>query len=366
MVLTLKIVDPPADLQEESRQIFDEEGGTIGRRAGNTWRLPDGLVSGQHATISFQYGAFSIIDTSTNGVLVDGARDRLEFGRSHRLRSGDVIGIGPYVIRVSVTPTADDEDATIIAPQTAVRSARPSQSETTAHPRILVSQTNSSHASDRRTTLPSEGTFVKTLVITDLVASTRMTEELGDSRASEIFSSQDRLARDLLAQHNGIEVDKTDGFLLFFDRPIEAVHFSLAYHQALDELSKEVGFQVATRVGIHLGEVVVRKNTDEDIARGANGVEVEGFAKPFTARLMALAVGKQTLLSHSVFDVARRAAVGLESEYGELRWVAHGSYLLKGVEDPIDVFEVGVEGVGPLTAPPGNGKAKRAPAKGTL
>ncbi len=366
MVLTLEIVDPPADLQEESHQIFDEEGGTIGRRAGNTWRLPDSLVSGQHATISFQYGAFSIVDTSTNGVFVDGARDRLEFGRSHRLRSGDVIGIGPYVVRVSVTPTADDEDATIIAPQRAVRSARPSQPETTAHHSILVSGTRLSHASDRRATLPPEGTFVKTLVITDLVASTRMTEELGDSRASEIFSSQDRLARDLLAQHNGIEVDKTDGFLLFFDRPIEAVNFSLAYHQALDELSKEVGFQVATRVGIHLGEVVVRNNTDEDIARGANEVEVEGFAKPFTSRLMALAVGKQTLLSHSVFDVARRAAVGLESEYGELRWVAHGSYLLKGVEDPVDVFEVGVEGVGPLTAPPGSEKAIRAPAKGTL
>lgn len=365
MVLTLEIVDPPADLQEESHQTFDEEGGTIGRRAGNHWRLPDSLVSGQHATISFQYGAFSIIDTSTNGVFVDGARNRLELGRSHRLRSGDVIGIGPYVIRVSVTPTADDEDATIIAPQTAVRSARTSQSETTV-PRILVSRTHASDASDQRTTLPPEGTFVKTLVITDLVASTRMTEEVGDSRASEIFSSQDRLARDLLAQHNGVEVDKTDGFLLFFDRPIEAVHFSLAYHQALDELSKEVGFQIATRIGIHLGEVIVRKNTDEDIARGANEVEVEGFAKPFTARLMALAVGKQTLLSHSVFDVARRASVGVKSEHGELRWVAHGSYVMKGVEDPVDVFEVGVEGIGPLTAPPGGEKAKRAPTKGTL
>ena len=46
---------------------------------------------------------------------------------------------------------------------------------------------------------------------------------------------------------------------------------------------------VVTRVGIHLGEIVVRKNSDEDVARGANAVEVEGLAKAFTARLMALA-----------------------------------------------------------------------------
>ena len=67
-------------------------------------------------------------------------------------------------------------------------------------------------------TLPPEGTLVKTLVITDLVASTRMTEELGDAKSSEIFGKQDRLARDLLVRHNGIEVDKTDGFLLRWSR----------------------------------------------------------------------------------------------------------------------------------------------------
>ena len=214
--------------------------------------------------------------------------------------------------------------------------------------------------------LPPEGTLLKTLAITDLVASTRMTQELGDAKASEIFAKQDRLARNILAQHNGIEIDKTDGFLLFFDRPIEAVNFCLDYHQALAELSKEVGVEVATRAGIHLGEVVVRKNSDEDVARGANVVEVEGLAKPATARLMALAGGKQTLLSHSVFDVARRAAVGLEHGHGELRWVAHGGYLLKGVEDAVEVFEVGVEGFAPLAPPPDSEKAKRAADDGTV
>ena len=74
----------------------------------------------------------------------------------------------------------------------------------------------------------TEGTALKTLVITDLVSSTKLTEEWGDERTSEIIGKQDRLARDLLAEHDGVETDKTDGFLLFFQRPIEAVRFGFA------------------------------------------------------------------------------------------------------------------------------------------
>ena len=118
---------------------------------------------------------------------------------------------------------------------------------------------------------------------------------------------------------------------------------------------------MTTRVAIHLGEVVVRHNNSEDIARGANSVEVEGLAKPFTARLMGLALGRQTLLSRSAFDVARRAAVGMESEHGQLSWISHGDYMLKGVEESVEVFEVGVPDIGPLMAPADTEKARRSP-----
>ena len=360
MVLTLEIVDSPIDFSDELCMNFDEEGGTIGRRAGNTWTLSDSRVSGEHATIRFEHGAYLIIDTSTNGVFVGDGLTRLTLGQPHRLRSADTISIGPYRIRTLVTSTADDEDATVIVTSSRVPSPGLPQRETTERSSVEDSEDRRSRHVGQDAQLPPEGTILKTLVITDLVASTRMTEELGDTRASEIFGRQDRLARDLLAQHNGTEVDKTDGFLLFFNRPIEAVDFAMAYHRALDQLSTEIGVEVATRVAIHLGEVVLRKNADKDIARGANTVEVEGLAKPFTARLMGLACGKQTLLSRSAFDVARRSAVGMKSDHGELCWLAHGGYRLKGVEEPVEVFEVGVEGFCPLTAPPDSEKAKRS------
>ena len=204
-------------------------------------------------------------------------------------------------------------------------------------------------------------TVLKTLVVSDLVDSTKLVESLGDVRASDLFGRQDRLARDLLAASGGIEIDKTDGFLLLFDRPLDAVEFALGYHDALDELGKAVGRELKTRVGIHVAEVVVKENSPEDVQRGAKPIEVEGLAKSFTARLMSLAGGRQTLLSRSAFDVARRVTADIRySRRGDLRWLAHGGYCLKRVDEPVDVFEVGVDGFAPLQPPSDTKKARRA------
>ena len=67
------------------------------------------------------------------------------------------------------------------------------------------------------------GAVIKTLLISDLVDSTKMTEALGDKRTFEIFGLHDRIARDLLKKFDGQEIDKTDGFLFLFERPIDAV-----------------------------------------------------------------------------------------------------------------------------------------------
>ncbi len=59
-------------------------------------------------------------------------------------------------------------------------------------------------------------TVVTTLLVTDLVDSTKLVDQLGDAKAAQIFARQDRLARDLLQTHGGQEIDKTDGFLMLF------------------------------------------------------------------------------------------------------------------------------------------------------
>ncbi len=198
---------------------------------------------------------------------------------------------------------------------------------------------------------------LRVLVVTDLVHSTGLVERLGEDRARQLEALHDRRARDLLARFGGLEIDKSDGFLLLFERTGDAVDFALTYHRGLDVLSQQEGAEVSARVGIHLGEVVLRRNSPQDVARGAKPIEVHGLAKPIAARLMSLAGPHQILATRGAFDLARRAGEGRGAK--TLRWLAHGSYLFQGVEEPLEVFEVGYEGEAPLSAPSDTEKAHR-------
>jgi len=205
---------------------------------------------------------------------------------------------------------------------------------------------------------------LRTLLLSDLVKSTLLVERLGDRRAAELFARHDRLARDLLPEYGGVEIDKTDGFLMLFERPIDAVLYAMEYHRVLAGLREETGIEIAARVGVHLGEVYLHRNSREDIERGAKPLEVEGLAKPMAARIMSLATASQTLLTRGAFDLARRAAAAGESSMEELNWLAHGPYRFKGVSEPVEVFEVGIEGEAPLAPPADSEKVRRVGDEG--
>jgi class 3 adenylate cyclase len=198
---------------------------------------------------------------------------------------------------------------------------------------------------------------LRALLVTDLVDSTWLVEQLGDLRAAELFARHDRLARDLLLAWKGLEIDRTDGFLFLFDRALDAVRYALHYQRSLSELAREVGSPLQARVGIHVGEVLLRENSVEDVARGAKPLEVEGLAKPICARLAALARGGQVLLSRTAYDLAHRSALDDTLE-GRVSWMEHGTYMLKGVADPVEVVEVGEAGLAPLIAPQASDKAR--------
>ncbi len=75
---------------------------------------------------------------------------------------------------------------------------------------------------------------LRTLLLSDLVNSTLLVERLGDRRAAELFARHDRLARDLLPEYGGVEIDKTDGFLMLFERPIDEVREELGVGEPPD------------------------------------------------------------------------------------------------------------------------------------
>ncbi|HEY6513234.1 MAG TPA: hypothetical protein VI032_14710 [Burkholderiaceae bacterium] len=171
-------------------------------------------------------------------------------------------------------------------------------------------------------------TEIRVLLLTDVVDSTKLSERLGDEVMAGLWAAHDRAARDLLREWRGREIDKTDGMLLMFQAANDAVRYVDAYHRALATLP----VPLRARAGLHVGPVVLRHNSDADVALGAKPLEVDGLAKPTVARVMAAAAGGQTLLTAEA-----RAALADTP----LRIHCHGHWAMKGLGDPIELFEVG-------------------------
>jgi putative peptide modification system cyclase len=200
--------------------------------------------------------------------------------------------------------------------------------------------------------------LLRAIAVCDLVDSTALIEQLGDRKGAAFMQQLDRFARDILQRHRGREIDKTDGFLLLFERPIQAVAFAVEYQRLLRRLGEIEFLPLKARIGIHVGDVLLWENSGDDIARGAKPVEVEGLAKPLAARLMHLALPGQILLSGVAHSLVSRSQTELEGD-GELVWKEYGRYRLKGVAEAVEVFEVGERDVAPLAAPSQNAKAFR-------
>lgn len=206
---------------------------------------------------------------------------------------------------------------------------------------------------------PSEGPQLRTLLLTDLVDSTALVERLGDVPAAELFREHDRLVLTLQQRWRGRLIDRSDGLLLLFERPIDGLGFALDYIRGLRDLGKSHKVALQARAGLHVGEVLTWKNSEAAVQVGAKPLEVEGLAKPLAARLMALARPGQILLSAVAEPLARRAARELGERGQNLLWKSYGRWRLKGLPESQEIHEVGEVGIAPLRAPASNAKAWR-------
>jgi predicted component of type VI protein secretion system len=105
MPLRLHIVsNQKGNLGEAQVREFASCGGTIGRAADNDWVLPDDkrFVSSRHALIDYQGGAYYLVDTSRNGVYINGADTAVGRGHPQRLFNGDRLRLGEYEIQVEI------------------------------------------------------------------------------------------------------------------------------------------------------------------------------------------------------------------------------------------------------------------------
>lgn len=206
---------------------------------------------------------------------------------------------------------------------------------------------------------PTVSSVLRTVLLCDWADSTRLIETLGDARAVGLMQKHDQFIRETLLLTNGRLIDKADGILALFERPIQALDFALRYQMQMRLWGAEYQHPIQARIGIHVGDVMTWENLPDQIAAGAKPMEVEGFAKPVAARLMSLAMPGQILLSGMAQSLAQRAQLELGERGQKLRWILHGRYNFKGVPAPMLVHEVGDPEFSPLRAPPSTQKAWR-------
>ena len=153
---------------------------------------------------------------------------------------------------------------------------------------------------------------VTTLLMSDIVDSTRTAEKLGDVAWKQVLANHNRVVRAQFDRFRGREVNTTgDGFLATFGSAGAALRAAMAMREGVTNL----GIQL--RIGVHTGEVEVLPS------------DIGGVAVHAVSRIMALGEASEIIVS----SVTRGLADGSGLQFEE-----HGRHQLKGLEQPIEVF----------------------------
>ncbi|MEA3208186.1 MAG: serine/threonine protein kinase, bacterial [Chthoniobacter sp.] len=196
-----------------------------------------------------------------------------------------------------------------------------------------------------------------TMLFSDIVGSTKLKQILGDRGAIEAIQAHHALFREILGSfEEGEEISTAgDSFFLVFTKPSDAVRFSLLVQAGMRRLAGQTGHPVLDRIGIHVGEVWVNESAGPGKNKDLYGMQVDTCA-----RVSSLGGADQILLSRFAFDSARQVLRGDDlGNLAPLSWLNHGPYLIKGVEEPLEVCEVGETGKSALTRPADTDKARR-------
>lgn len=163
---------------------------------------------------------------------------------------------------------------------------------------------------------PIHGAF-RSVMFTDLVSSTAITQRVGDDAAQRVVEAHDAAVRAALDDHRGVEIKHTgDGIMAAFDSAADAAR---AGQQIATQLT-EAG--VGVRIGLNAGEPIER---DGDLF---------GTSIQLAARIGDRASEGQVLASQVVRDLT--AGKGLT-------WTAETAIEAKGFADPVPVFSLNLD-----------------------
>jgi class 3 adenylate cyclase len=162
---------------------------------------------------------------------------------------------------------------------------------------------------------------IRTILFTDIVESTSLTQKIGDDAAMELVDLHDSIVRDALKDLGGREVKHLgDGIMASFLSPAAAVRCASRVQNELSKHSRaNVDRPLQVRVGIAAGEPVERHN------------DLFGITVQLASRLCAHAAADQILVSNVVAELCAGKALPFE-DLGEVA--------LKGFDHPVRAHAV--------------------------
>jgi class 3 adenylate cyclase len=195
-------------------------------------------------------------------------------------------------------------------------------------------------------------TSVLVILFTDIKGFTDLTERRGERHALELLKRHDEILVKAIEEDNGGLVVKHigDSVMAVFSEPSTAVERALRIQERIRTFNAahpdDEGLQV--RIGLHMGQVAVENQTQLDLfGRHVNRA----------SRVESLADAGQIYLSYPVFDSARGWLAS--GKAGSLAWKSHGNWVLKGIKEPVAIYEV-VDTRFASARPPKSGRRKRA------
>jgi class 3 adenylate cyclase len=171
----------------------------------------------------------------------------------------------------------------------------------------------------------TSGSALGAVLFTDIVGSTAIAAEMGNTRWVELVARHHRIVRRQIGRFGGREIDTAgDGFFVTFERPADAIRCAVAATEAVRELGIEI------RAGVSFGEL-------ETAGRKPGGLVVNT-----AARVMSVGGPGEVLVPASVREIVSGAGIS---------FAEHGVHRLKGLDGEFRLSSVtGVDGA--EVAPP--------------
>src|SRR4051812_2871522 len=155
---------------------------------------------------------------------------------------------------------------------------------------------------------------IRTVLFTDIVNSTTLTQLLGDQAALAIFGVHDTIVRDALSASGGREIKHTgDGIMASFVSTAGAVRCAIQIQRELDKHAQvNPEHPLKVRVGAAAGEPVEQHN------------DLFGCTVQLAARLCAHAQPEQILVSNAIAELCIGKGISFE-DVGEVTLKGFGS-----------------------------------------